>query len=249
MDAVVVWLWDGGHEATKRNYTPEHVNTLARSVLRHVSKPTHFICISDTSQGLSSQVEWLKTPEAALRWRNLASPEGVRFPSCYRRLWNFSADAAKLLGPRILALDIDIVVMRSIDCLFNRKEDFVGWRPKTRWGRADRIGGGTYLLKTGTRAKVWEEFRGKLSIEKAALHGFRGSDQAWLSFMMHAEPVYAQNEGVYTMNDLTVYAKWPNQDWPKISYLDPPPEACVIHFNGYEKPWQSDKEWVIENWR
>ncbi|WJJ93437.1 hypothetical protein [Neopusillimonas aromaticivorans] len=84
-------------------------------------------------------------PAAAQKLAAFRTPEGARFPSCYRRLWMFS-DEAKCLGKRVLMTDLDVLITRNIDHLFAPRDKFVGWQPKASWGGTNRIGGGLYLL-------------------------------------------------------------------------------------------------------
>ena len=117
--------------------------------------------------------------------------------------------------------------------LFARTEDFVGWRPLRTWGKTLRFGGGIYLLTPGTRTAVWSTFRGPPSIAEARAAGFRGSDQAWLSYKLAArEPYYGREAGIYSIRDLN------NGRSPL------PADARMVHFNGHVKPWTSPLPWV-----
>src|SRR5580765_2970124 len=99
MKSIVCWLWSAN--TPHREFKPEHVNSLQQNIARHMSEPHRFICVADTREGLSADVEWVETPQAARDVGKLMSPEGLRFPSCYRRLWSFSAGAA-VFGERAL---------------------------------------------------------------------------------------------------------------------------------------------------
>lgn len=236
MLSIVTWLWD---EPGSRKYLPEHVNVQQRMFARTLTVPHRFICVADDAKGFAPEVEVVRTPAVALEAGRLRSPEGPRFPSCYRRLWTFSEEARTVFGERVFLTDIDIVLTGDIAPLVERDEDFVGWRPIARWGkRNDRIGGGMYLLRTGSRARVWADFDGKKSIAVARAQGFRGSDQAWLSYCLSQEPVFPHNCGLYSIRDLH-------------DGRDPlPADARLIQFNGPQhKPWNSRIEWVRQHWR
>jgi hypothetical protein len=236
MISIVCWLWNGTGLGD-RPYQPAHVNTLRRAVARHMSLPHRFVCVADDPHGFDPEVEVFETPAEARKVGELRTPEGGRFPSCYRRLWNFSP-AATVLGDRLLCIDIDLVPTRDWAPLFSRHEDFVGWRPYRDWGQKLRFGGGSYLLKAGSRTDVWTKFRGPESIAAARRAGFRGSDQAWISFMLGArEPYYGREAGIYSIRDMK----------GKEHVL--PPDARMVHFNGPQKPWASPLAWVKEHWR
>lgn len=235
MISIVTWIWDDGF----RTYLPEHVNTLQKMFARHLKQPHRFICIADKTEGFSSDVEVIQTPVEAAKVGALRSPEGARFPSCYRRLWMFS-DEAKALGDQVLLIDVDLVVANDVWPIVNRQEDFVGWRPYRDWGNQLRFGGGIYLLRTGTRSHVWKDFNGATSIAKARGKGYRGSDQAWISFKLAAtEPYWSKDDGIYSIRDF-------NKDPPDVI----PSDARIVQTNGGRKPWHLQHlPWVRENWR
>lgn len=235
MISIVCWLWNGTGLGD-RPYQPDHVNTLRRVLARHMTVPFRFICVADCADGFDAEVEVHITPEEARAIGELRSPEGGRFPSCYRRLWNFS-EGAKAFGERILCIDIDLVPTKCWGPIVSRTEDFVGWRPYRDWGHKLRFGGGIYLLKTGTRTQVWDRFKGPDSVREARTAGFRGSDQAWISYMLGGrEPYYGKDVGIYSIRDM------------KGREHVLPPNARLVQFNGPTKPWRSTLNWVKEQW-
>ncbi len=239
MIAVVCWLWSGNANLSRREFLPEYVNVLGKNIARHLTIPHRFVCVSDKPDGLQSHVTWFETPAEARRVGLLQSPEGPRFPSCYRRLWSWSQEA-KALGDRILVIDIDLVAVGNLDHLFDNTEEFVGWRPYRDWGAKLRYGGGIYLLRTGSRAHVWENFKGAESIKKARAANFRGSDQAWISYQLtqggNVEKYWDRAAGLYSVRDLDVK-------------LTLPSDARLVQFNGGTKPWQSPVPWVRTAWK
>jgi len=235
MVSIVTWLWNGTGLGD-RPYAPEHVNTLRRAVARYMSVPHRFVCVADSAEGFDPKVEVLITPPEARAVGRLRSPEGGRFPSCYRRLWNFSPGAT-VLGDRLLCIDVDLVPTKDWAPLVDRHEEFVGWRPYRDWGQKLRFGGGIYLLKAGTRPNVWTDFNGAESIQAARAAGFRGSDQAWLSYKLGGcEPYYGKDVGIYSIRDM------------KGSENRLPADARLVQFNGPQKPWSSPLRWVKDHW-
>ena len=237
MISVVCWVWSGVHLGD-RPYRPSHVNALRQAVAAHLPLPHRFVCVADSTDGFDPEVEVHLTPPEAKATGELRSPEGGRFPSCYRRLYNFS-EGAKAFGDRILCTDVDWVPTRDLSPLFARSEDFVGWRPLRTWGSPHllRFGGGVYLLTPGTRTEVWSTFRGATSIAEARRAGFRGSDQAWISYMLaRREPYFTRESGIYSIRDLNN------------GHLPLPADARMVHFNGPVKPWSSPLPWVRQHW-
>lgn len=227
---VLTWLWAGN-----RDYLPEHVNVLAAMFRRHLSEPHRFICITDMRGQYDPGVEVMPMPPAAKVLGKFSTPEGGRFPSCYRRLWMFS-DEAMCLGKRVLMVDVDIVLTGNIDHLFEPRARFVGWQPKASWGGTNRIGGGMYLMTPGAHPEVFTDFNGMESIMRARAAGFRGSDQAWLSYKLAGTcKLWKPDSGIYSIRDL------------KDGQL--PADACLVQFNGTGKPWHGRPAWVKDHWR
>lgn len=240
--SVVTFLWDDGF----RNYLPEHVNKLAAMVHKHLDRPHRFICVTDEVEGFNDDVELFKLPKSA-RWSldlyNPTSSKKGKLPSSYRRLWLFSKEA-KILGDRILMIDVDCLIVNALDPVFDFEEDFVGWRPmseETTKVKAKvpykRIGGGTWLLRTGTNTHIWEKLSTR-GIQKAKRQGWKGSDQAWLSYNLARDcAVFPNSIGIYHTQDGA-------RHWEEI-----PEDARIIHFNGKINPWDEEAQsrpWVCK---
>lgn len=234
MKSIVCWQWNEGH----REYLPKYVSVLAAMVARHLQEPHRFICITDEpASRFSAQVEVMKTPPAAAALGKLRTPERAHFPSCYRRLWMFSEEA-KVLGDRVLLVDIDLVVVADLAPIFDMPQDFVGWRPYRDWGAQLRFGGGIFLITPGTRTAVWDDFKGAESIAQARAAGFRGSDQAWISYKLGlSEAYWDRSSGIYSIRDM------------KGTENRLPPDARLVQMNGPSKPWSTPLGWVREHWR
>jgi hypothetical protein len=88
------------------------------------------------------------------------------------------------------------------------------------------------LLRTGTHPEVWENLSAE-GIARAKAEGWRGSDQAWLSYCLADKcKVWPRDCGIYQKQDKV--------------YGGPPANAKIIHFNGEPKYWQMDMPWIRE---
>ena len=227
--AYVTFLWNTGF----RNYLPEHVDILA-AACKHWDPEAQFICITETKKPFSSLVTVVPMPKAAQRVGHIPAPQGDRFPSSYRRLWCFSKEAAEVLPEQIMLLDVDCMMVGDPTPLWAKDEDFVGWRPMSIWGREDRIGGGTWMLRPGTKTHLWEQFiknPGRIIQETREL-GWTGSDQAILSRFLKGCSTWNQQCGIYGSQDGVF-------EWEM-----PPKDAIIVHFNGDDKPWNCPKLWM-----
>lgn len=254
---VLCYLWG---QRKYRDFGAEHVNVLARMVERHLPREHRFVCITDEHpHDFDESVHHCMMPTEARQFLHIMSPEGIQYPSCYVRLWTFS-EAAKMLGDRVLLLDIDMVIKGDISRLVDHDEDFVGWRPNTVWGNADRFAGGGYLLRTGTRTEVWADFISDPFAAQTRAHkaGFRGSDQAWISYCLGSKEKCFDSDLMAPPEEFPSYNRAPKQKVPysgwkaldKNSQWLEPPTHPVIQFCGHTKPWQLlDVPWIKEHWR
>lgn len=97
-------------------YGAGDVNNLARGVRRHLNRPHRFICFTDDPTGLDPQVEAFPLPALGLplgcgdtRWRKLALFN--------RNLYGLQGTA--------LFLDLDLVIVGSLDPFFDHPGEFV----------------------------------------------------------------------------------------------------------------------------
>lgn len=172
----LTWKWKAPNGA--RSFQSKHVNVVYAMVARWYQRPFRFVCLTDEAKGLDERIEARPLP---VRFDQLANPLGPRFPNCYCRLWTFSREAAEL-GERIFQLDIDVMITGDLCPLVDRDEDFVGWTDKRF--EEHKIAGGAFLLRTGALPEVWEDFDPKNSPPAAKAAGFKGSDQAWISYRL-----------------------------------------------------------------
>ncbi|MGL4557146.1 MAG: hypothetical protein ACRCV5_06565 [Afipia sp.] len=237
MITIVAWKWHDpkyGHALS-----PEYYNVLYAMLHRNIS-PTmdwRLVVIGDSRSGLSSEIDFLPLPlSKAVPARN---PFGDKFPSCYQRLWLFSQEA-ELLGPRVINIDVDAVIVGNIDHILLRSETFVGWTdPAFKW---KKVAGGLYSLNTGAHTDVWDRFDPLRSPRIAKDAGMFGSDQGWMSYCLYPPP------GEFTRRDGAYYAKWLPHGGKELN-----DEARIIQTPGDLKPWNQHAHraypWMRKHWR
>jgi hypothetical protein len=138
----------------------------------------------------------------------------------------FAPDAGKVFGERLVSMDLDTVIVDNIEPLFDTDADFKIWGesdfPRTTW-----YNGSLWMLKTGTRTKVWTEFDEEKSPAIAARANARGSDQGWLSYILGPnEATWGRKDGVYSFR----------------KHLFPlgekiPSDVRIVSFHGHADPW------------
>lgn len=229
---VVCWKWRPP-PGFWTEYDAGHVHALRAMVARHYRRPHEFVCITDDPRGLDPSIRVIPLwPDHA----GLPGPHGV---SCYRRLRAFAADAADWLGPRIVSLDLDTVLVGDVAPLWDRPEDFVIWGDTAR---GTPYNGSMWLLRAGTRRPVWETFDPATSPARARALGYIGSDQAWIGACLGpSEPKWSAADGVYSWR---VHVKRAGGALP--------PDARVVFFHGREKPWaaalQARYPWIAAHY-
>jgi hypothetical protein len=208
------------------------VNALRRMINRHYQRPHRLTVITDDAEGIDAEVRIIPLWDT---FANLPSPYGAHAPSCYRRIPLFGPDAAKLIGPRFLCLDLDVVAVADLTPLWDRPESFVGLRDPLH---PRQLNGSMWLLTAGARPQVWDSFDPQTSPARARAAGFRGSDQAWLSYCLPGEATWGPEDGVYSFRkDIE----------PKGGKL--PEDARLIIFHGQTDPWDARAQalpWVRE---
>jgi hypothetical protein len=220
----------------RSSFGPDAVLVLRNMIARHYKKPHNFVCVTDNTAGLKG----VNTFPLWDDHRDVPSPSGSHNPSCYRRLRMFAPEAKEWFGERVVVMDLDTVIVRDITPLFEEDVDFRIWGesdfPRTQW-----MNGSLWMLKTGTRTKVWTEFNPKRSPYLAKKAGARGSDQGWMSFILgKGERTWGREDGVYSFR----------KHVQPLGHL--PDDARMVMFHGRVDPWGYQARvipWVQEHWK
>lgn len=236
MLTVVCWKWKSpqGYRST---FLGEHVNILRNMVKRHLQLEHEFVCVTDDPTGID---EGVRVVPLWNDFEDLQSFVGNTRPACYRRLKVFNAEAAGL-GERVLSIDLDAVITADITPLVDRDDDFVIWGDTAR---GTLYNGGFWLLRRGTRQKVWSSFDPLTSPMATRAAGIIGSDQAWISYSLgKGQATWTVKDGVYSFrNHLKTR-----------SSFDLPPDAKLVMFHGAHDPWDADVQhrypWVREHYK
>lgn len=229
---VVCWKWSrAGYRST---FTGEHVNKLAAMVGRHYAGAHKIMCVTNDPSGIDPRVSVIPDRQD---FAGVPSPHGAGNPSCYRRLLLFHPDAARWFGDRFVSIDLDVVATADLAPLWDRDEDFVAYRDPNF---PAQYCGSMLLLRAGSRPFVWEGFNPHRSPGIAKAAGFRGSDQAWISYAAPWAPTWGVEAGVYSYR----------------RHVEPaggvlPGDARLVMFHGGVDPWAPRAQalpWVRANY-
>lgn len=232
---VVTFLWKPP-EGYRSKYTTAHVDVLRRMVRRNYPHPHRFVLITDDPTGL--QERDIEVFELWPDLGNLKNPNGSNNPSCYRRLRLFAPTPGKWLGERFVCVDLDTVIVGDLTPLWDRPEDFVIW--KSPGARLNPYCGSMFMLRTGTRPRVWLDFDEETSPKMTRAANFFGSDQAWIALCLGPdEATWGPAEGAYSFRT-------------EIGSKPLPENARIVFFHGIPDPWDAGPQrrpWVRRNYR
>jgi len=126
----------------------DYVNRLYSMVSRNITGDFRFVCLTDKSDGLRPEVETRPLPEMDL-------PAGAE--RGWRKLSTFKPDFCDIDG-KVLFLDLDVVIVGSLDCFFEPEGEFFVIR-EWKKSRAHGLGNSSvYRFEAGTLSFVYEHF-------------------------------------------------------------------------------------------
>jgi len=244
---ILWWKWN--KPGYRSSYDGNTVNTAMNMIDRHLSLPHRFTCVTDDPSGISERVRVVDIRSLpSYAWMNVPNPSNARNPSCYVRLFLFSAAAKELFGDRVLSVDLDLVVTGDMSPIVSRAEDFVMWGGQAlgpgKLGAYNWVNGSVQLLRTGTRQKVFDTFNPRVSPLKAHMSGCRGSDQGWIAHCLGKEAIttFGMEEGIHSFRNHIVPNKGRLFENTKI-----------VAFHGKHDPWHREVQvaypWVKEHYR
>ena len=214
-------------------YGPDYVNRLYGMVRRHLRGEFRFVCLTDRSEGVRTEVQCLPIPDLAL-------PDGLPERG-WKKLTTFAADLYGLKGTALF-LDLDVVIVDDITPFFEHPGDFLIIHD---WKRPWRITGNSsvYRFELGTHPEVLERFRAEHENIRARLR----NEQAWLS-----EALHQQGQLGYWPSEWC--ASWKYHCVPRfqLNYFQAPAVprgARILVFHGVVNPPDAIAGRSMGNWR
>lgn len=255
MITVILWKWS--ESGVKRAYTGAHVDAAVRMIKRNYNGPLRFVCITDDPFDVQECTTYPLWEDA----RHYKQPRGKTFPACYHRLKIFDHATARNIAShcfhdstlgRCVSVDLDAVVVRSLNPLWDRPEPFVGWRVTN--GLKPRVYNGSMFIWSSAadllgaadpQETIWSRFIADPPSHIAAVTkaGFKyGSDQSVMAYEL------GQNRPHWTAADGVLSFRLDKLNQGKAL----PADARVVFFHGGAKPWQPEiaaaHKWVRDNW-
>jgi len=189
---VVCFFWHDEFAKCRGIYefTPKHVSILHKMVKKNLTVPHDFVCVTDTPEQFDSEIRTVKLDKTTF-------VPGTR----YMKLMLWRKDIGNIIGERMLYLDLDCVITRSLNPIVKRSEDVVLWRNPNFQGskkRRARYNTSIMLVKAGARPQLYQDFDPQKHPKKLRKI-WGGTDQAWISHKLNwdDEAYWTDKDGVY----------------------------------------------------
>ncbi len=224
-------------------YNGPYVNNLYSMVQRHLTVPHRFVCFTDNSEGFLPGIESFPIPTVDLTG-------GSQYGS-WNKVALFAPKLADLKGSTLF-LDLDLLVVSNIDCLFDyRPGEFCIIHD---WSRTHEGNSSVFRFEVGKHTQLLEYF---LAHQEEVRRDYR-CDQSFVSEkLIEAGQLQYWPDGWCSSFKRHCLPKWPALFFKSATLS---PEAKVIVFHGRPKPpeavrgtWSKMRlirpvPWVAEHW-
>lgn len=219
-------------------YSSEYVNKLHSMCSRHLTVPYDFHCITENTTGIDPGIDIINLPDLP----------GIK--SWWSKLYMFSNDI-KLQGT-ILFFDLDVVIFKNIDCLFQHQpgtfqiiRDFNRCRVKD-WTLCNSS---VMRWEAGKLSYLWEDFRHNFTQIMGQNHG----DQDYITKRAKQDTTHWPDQWIRSYKWEMIGRKDTKivQGKKKV-FVQPPTiaeENRVAVFHGEPNPHNCGDQFVIDNWR
>lgn len=219
-------------------YGPEYVNKLYNMVQRHLHVPYKFICFTDNTDGIDSNIETRILPVSTISgwWWKPYVFKSDHFPP----------------GDTNLFLDLDTVIVKNFTQLIEYLPGkFLGLRDVGRVFRPDyqKLGSAVMRWQSGYFSDIWTEMEKNPGIMRK-FHG----DQDWI-WHLH------KNNITFFPDSWIRSYKWEIRSRDEIqgmgqrarfiSVRNPqiPTDCCILAFHGHPRVDQVQDPVILDNWR
>lgn len=231
MISVVCWRWG-------RLFSPAYVERMRSMLARQLRLPHRVYCVTDDVHAVPDGVVPIPITEYAHTTR------------CRRRMVQFSRAFGEYVGPRFLALDLDMVITGDITELVDRPEPLVGWRV----GYAGVISGSFLLMDTGILHALYAAYAANPDWIPELTGERNASDQAMLNWWLRRNPVAGMAEWTEANGIVT----WFGSGYERLEHRGMGPHrpallpgARLVVLGSADKAVLDEGryDWVREHWR
>jgi len=219
-------------------YSSDYVNRLFNMVKRNLSIPHRFICFTENTNGLKSEIEVLPLP-------NINGLQGWWYKPYFFKRDLFNS------GDINFSIDLDMVIVKNIDKLITyQPEKFMGLQDPTRVFRPDskKLGSAVMRWPAGSYSDIWESIAKDPSISKK-FHG----DQDWIWYMHKNSINFYPRDWILSYkwevrkkSDLLGYreqTRFKDNISPKLHK-----DTSILAFHGFPQVHQVKDAVIVDNW-
>ena len=219
-------------------YISEYANVLYNMCKRHTTVPYEFHCVTDDVTGLNPDIHVIKFPKD-VSW----------IKTWWSKLWMFS-DALPIKG-NVLYFDLDVIIHRNIDALFNYQGKFNIIRDFNRCRIKDwsYCNSSVMRWRTGEMNYLHDDFIQRPHEIMGQNHG----DQDWITKRAKQDVTHWPDDWIRSykwemigLKDTKIRKgkKFVFEREPDLS-----PENRVAVFHGEPKPFNCGDQFVVDNWK
>ena len=227
-------------------YDADYVNRLYAMVKRNLTIPFRFVCFTENEKDIHPKVDILPLPSLGL-------PDNLPERG-WLKLATFKKPLEDLTGTALF-LDLDVVIVDSIDVFFDYDAEFALCFDEKK--KAQLIGNSSvYRFEIGQHAEVLEFFLGNFEYVKEQ----HRNEQAFLSHQMHTKKVLKFWPKEWTPSfKYHCIPRFPQNFW-RSPFI--PKGAKIILFHGKPEPIEAQKgisgkwyryfkpvNWIADYWK
>jgi hypothetical protein len=221
-------------------YSAEYVNRLHSMVERNLTLPYSFVCFTDDTKGINSNIRCELLPDLPVNgwW--------------YKPMF---FDPNFVLKGTILFLDLDLIVFKNIDCLFEHRvgkfciiRDF----NRSKIKNYSRINSSVFRIEAGSNSSVYNEFIKNTKSISSRFHG----DQEWIYHQSQGRFEYWPDSWIqsykWEMRSGSEMVKDPQTGKRNFREQGEPvilDDTKIAVFHGDPNPKDCKDAWVVQNWR
>lgn len=205
---------------------------------RHLHLPFEVVCITGEPEGIDPRVR-IVAPPAPL-------PGAIR---CRRRMWQFAAARWAEFGARVLAIDLDVVIVDDLTPIVMRSEPIVCWRV----GYANVFSGSFILYDVGALDGAWRAYAADPEGYPAQTSEKLASDQAMLNHYIRTArtPIteWTERDGIRTYFGAGYERLAHHGVGPTTQILPPGTRVVVLGSKDKGAMDAARLPWINEHWR
>ena len=234
-----------------RKYGPEYVNKLRSMVSRNLSRPHRFVCLTDDRSGIEPDIEVHDLPPIGIPDFDQRKPWTKGHG--WLKVTSFADPLYDLEGPTLF-IDLDVVIVDSIDCFYEPEGEFLVIK---EWDKKDETGNtSVYRYTVGRHRDMLDHLRDR---QEEVLASVR-NEQEFVTGYLSRQGKLGYWPDAWCRSFKRHCVQGGLRGWFQPPQI--PPGAKIIAFHGKPNPpdaiagvsgkWYRrvlPTQWVADNWR